>query len=70
MTPRFIAAQRNPHPAFTTDKKQNEGWYTLQFFNLFQLMRDAIHTGNGGLLLTLYKPCLPIFDQFHRTKCR
>ena len=68
--PIFTPTTSSPQAVFFDNHFQNEAFHTLQFLTLFHLMRESIKTANGELLLSLYKPCLPVFDRYHRTKYR
>ena len=70
ITPTFVPARSSPQLAFLNDERQNEGLQTLQFLTLYQLLRESIKVGNGGLLLSLYKPLVSVFERYHRTKYR
>ena len=70
IVPYFKSNRQSPELIFFDDEGHNEALHTLQFLTLFQLLREGIRVGDGELVLQLYKPCLPIFDLYARTKYR
>ena len=70
IVPYFKSNRQSPELIFFDDEGHNEALHTFQFLTLFQLLREGIRVGDGELVLQLYKPCLPIFDLYARTKYR